>query len=106
MAGTAADFANGAPFARTAGLVGFRGFLNKTCRTREAIISYVSAHPEVAKIPIRRPLLLIGLPRTGTTLLHRLLSLDPVVRTLRNWECISPVRHTHSSPLFSRKLSC
>ena len=98
VAALAADFANGAPFARTAGLVGFRGFLNKACRTREAIISYVSAHPEVAKIPIRRPLLLIGLPRTGTTLLHRLLSLDPVVRTLRNWECISPVRHTLLCP--------
>ena len=69
-------------------------------------MSESSAETRSQLVRINYALLLIGLPRTGTTLLHRLLSLDPVVRTLRNWECISPVRHTHSSPLFSRKLSC
>ncbi len=37
-------------------------------------------HPEIAQIPISRPLFVVGLPRTGTTLLHNLLSADPAAR--------------------------
>lgn len=32
-----------------------------------------------------------GLPRTGTTLLHKLVALDPGSRVLRLWEALSPV---------------
>ena len=33
----------------------------------------------------------MGLPRTGTTFLHRLLSLDPAVRSPLLWELLNPV---------------
>ncbi len=42
-----------------------------------------------AKMP--PPLMVVGLPRTGTTLLHRLLSLVQDVRALRTWEVRQPL---------------
>ncbi|BCI55384.1 sulfotransferase [Mycolicibacterium litorale] len=42
-------------------------------------------HPEHADVVIERPLFVTGLPRTGTTALHRLLSADPAHQGLELW---------------------
>ncbi|MGE2714571.1 sulfotransferase family protein [Mycolicibacterium litorale] len=42
-------------------------------------------HPEHAGVAIERPLFVTGLPRTGTTALHRLLSADPAHQGLELW---------------------
>jgi len=47
-------------------------------------------YPEILDVPIVRPLFILGLPRTGSTLLHNLLSQDPACRWLRQWEVMSP----------------
>jgi hypothetical protein len=47
-------------------------------------------HPEILHEPIRRTLFVTGLPRTGTSLLHNLLSLDPASRPLLTWEAFWP----------------
>ncbi|MCS6806444.1 MAG: sulfotransferase [Acidobacteriota bacterium] len=47
-------------------------------------------HPDIRAIPIRRPIFIIGLPRTGTTLLHNLLAQDPSARVPRYWELLYP----------------
>lgn len=47
-------------------------------------------HPEIAKEIIRRPLIVVGLPRSGTTLLHRMLSQDPATRVPLTWEAMLP----------------
>lgn len=47
-------------------------------------------HPEVLGIPIRRPLIITGMPRTGTTALHRLLSVDPQFQALEYWLAATP----------------
>jgi hypothetical protein len=44
-----------------------------------------TAHPEYADVKIERPIFLMGLPRTGTTILHRLLHADPVSQGLEMW---------------------
>ena len=49
-----------------------------------------TAYPEMAETPIERPLYILGFPRTGTTLLHNLLSCDPASRWLRLWEGLYP----------------
>src|SRR5688572_17553154 len=36
-------------------------------------------------VPIRRPVVITGLHRTGTTALHKLLSLDPQFQGLQSW---------------------
>jgi len=42
-------------------------------------------HPEHADVPIERPIFVVGLPRTGTTALHRLLNADPAHQGLELW---------------------
>jgi hypothetical protein len=42
--------------------------------------------------PAKPPLYIVGMPRTGTTMLHRLLAADPAGRPLMFWESYSPVR--------------
>jgi hypothetical protein len=44
-----------------------------------------AAHPEHADVPIERPVFLMGLPRTGTTALHRYLHADPATQGLEMW---------------------
>jgi len=41
--------------------------------------------PEHADVPIERPMFVVGLPRTGTTALHRLLCADPGHQGLELW---------------------
>jgi hypothetical protein len=53
--------------------------------------AFVEAHPEVVDRPLDGPVVVTGLPRTGTTLLHNLLALDPGHRVLRFWEALHPV---------------
>jgi hypothetical protein len=43
------------------------------------------AHPEHADVRIERPIFVTGLPRTGTTALHRLLTADPTHQGLELW---------------------
>lgn len=50
----------------------------------------VVAHPEIADIAIERPIIICGLPRTGTTHLHNLLAADPALRYLPYWESLEP----------------
>jgi len=44
-----------------------------------------AAHPEHADVAIERPIFVTGLPRTGTTALHRLLVADPSHQGLELW---------------------
>ncbi len=47
-------------------------------------------NPRLAGEVIERPLFVTGEPRSGTTLLHALLSVDPDARALRFWEVMYP----------------
>jgi hypothetical protein len=51
----------------------------------------VDADPSIAARPLGRPIVVTGLPRTGTTLLQNLLALDPAHRALRLTEALQPV---------------
>jgi len=60
-------------------------------RNLRLLEGYVADHPGVAGVVLDGPVVVTGLPRTGTTLLHSLLSLDPAHRVLRFWEALRPV---------------
>ncbi len=60
--------------------------LNQRLRLRDDEVG----HPQVLSEEIERPVLIVGLPRTGTTLTHDLLALDPAARAPANWEYASP----------------
>lgn len=49
-----------------------------------------TAHPEILRVPLKRPLFIVGLARTGSTLLHRLMNHDLSSRVLLYWEMMYP----------------
>ena len=59
--------------------------------TRLKLVEWRKQHPAVAAQEIRKPLFIIGLPRTGTTILHALLDVDPANRSPLFWEVEYPV---------------
>jgi hypothetical protein len=67
------------------------------------------AHPQCLKNPIVAPLIVTGMPRTGTSLLHQLLSNDPQFQWMPNWIAMAPrVRQARSTwesdPVFRASL--
>ncbi|MDA1082124.1 MAG: sulfotransferase [Gemmatimonadetes bacterium] len=58
--------------------------------TRLRVQRALADHPEIREQPVKRPIIIVGAPRTGTTLLNNLLSLDPVSRPLLGWEALRP----------------
>jgi hypothetical protein len=53
---------------------------------RLRVIDYVKQHPEITEERVDRPLVVLGLPRTGTSLASYLLDQDPHRRSLLTWE--------------------
>src|SRR3954469_24730865 len=51
-------------------------------RSRLLIQDVIGRHPEILDIPITAPIVIVGLPRTGTSHLHNLISSDPALRSL------------------------
>ena len=48
------------------------------------------AYPSIARQEVCEPLFIVGLPRSGTTVLHILLALDPEHRVPLTWEVMTP----------------
>lgn len=61
-------------------------FVVTTLKARFAMEAWHAAHPAAAATPVTRPLIVLGMPRAGTTFLVNLLSLDPQRRMLWHWE--------------------
>jgi len=51
-----------------------------------------AAHSDVDSVPIERPLVVVGMPRTASTTLHRLLIRDPALQGLEMWLADAPMR--------------
>lgn len=58
---------------------------------RLRIEQYIKDHPDALEVSVDRPIVIAGLPRTGTTHLHNLISADPALRSLPWWESLEPV---------------
>lgn len=58
--------------------------------TQAHVARHMDAHPEIADISVENPVFIIGFPRTGTTLLHNVLSLHPDLRCPNLWELLNP----------------
>ncbi|ORB71438.1 sulfotransferase family protein [Mycobacterium scrofulaceum] len=77
-------------YQRDAGLTEFgskmnRFFLRGALVARLFSESAWKQYPQHADVSIERPIFVTGLPRTGTTILHRLLGADPVHQGLHLW---------------------
>jgi len=79
-----------------AGLVGIarlnlRNILLKHATSRLLIQDQFRKHPEIRDIPIEKPIIVAGLPRSGTTHLLNLMAADSRLRALPLWESYEPV---------------
>ncbi len=55
-------------------------------------------HPEIREVELPRPIIVAGMPRTGTTHLLNLLAADSRQRSLPYWESLEPVPARHEGP--------
>lgn len=67
------------------------GVLQTRLTNRLLVEDWYRRHPELAEIPVLGPVNIVGLPRTGTTALGSMMSLDRQFRGLRMWEQRNPV---------------
>ena len=72
------------------GFVNFFGQLSQWLKNRLLLTDLVTRHPEIHDIELLPPVVIAGLPRTGTTHLHNLLGAAPSFRTLPYWESFEP----------------
>ena len=76
--------------APTAGLTGVGNFMQRA-QVKSALVGRLlsqhgfDSHPEHVEVQVERPIFVLGLPRTGTTALHRLLTVDERHQGLELW---------------------
>ena len=68
---------------------------------RLRVVDYCRRHPEVGDEQIPRPLVILGLPRTGTSLASYLLDRDPLRRSLLTWEAEDSVPPSTPDTLYT-----
>lgn len=68
-----------------------QGYTVDNLANRLRLVDWRMKHPEIEHEPIVAPLFIVGLPRTGTTILHALLEQDPANRSPLFWEVQFPV---------------
>ena len=72
------------------GVVNFHAQLLQLLKNRLLLTDLLSRHPEIHDIELAPPVVIAGLPRTGTTHLHNLLGAATTFRTLPYWESVEP----------------
>jgi len=66
--------------------------LQSQLETRLRLVNEWRTRPErIAESPVRRPIFITGMPRSGSSFLHELLAEDPENRAPRVWEVMFPV---------------
>ncbi len=60
-------------------------------KNRLLLTDLLGRHPEIHEIEVVAPIVIAGLPRTGTTHLHNLMAADPALRSLPYWESLEPI---------------
>ncbi|HTW15421.1 MAG TPA: sulfotransferase [Nocardioides sp.] len=68
-----------------------RGGAVRSLRMRLRAQEWVRRHPEILEEEIADPVVVVGMMRSGTTLVQRLLAADPRLQCAYGWEVVSPV---------------
>ncbi|WP_330348225.1 sulfotransferase family protein [Streptomyces sp. NBC_00582] len=67
-----------------------QGHVRRHLTNRARVRRLLAEHPGIAREPVERPVFVVGLPRTATTLTHGVLSLSEQHRCPRLWELLTP----------------
>jgi hypothetical protein len=66
------------------------GMVLRNLENRLTVAEDWKRYPEIGREEILRPVFVVGLPRTGSTILHDLMAQDPDNRVPMTWECHRP----------------
>lgn len=83
------------------GPMGRMRFYNDTVRyavNRLRFHDLLKRHPEILDVEIERPIIIAGLPRSGTTHLVNLIAADSRLRSLPYWESLEPIPDPSQEP--------
>lgn len=58
----------------------------------------IEAHPEILEEDVSDPFVIVGLPRSGTTKLHKMLSAPGTVQKTLFWKLLNPAPFPHAEP--------
>jgi hypothetical protein len=72
------------------GIVNFHAQLVQWLKNRLLLNNLLARHPEIYDIELLPPVVIAGLPRTGTTHLHNLLAAATTFRAIPYWESVEP----------------
>lgn len=75
----------------TFGRLAVRNMLTGALSSHFSVLDWHRQHPALDQEQIDRPWIVIGLPRTGTSILSILLGLDPGNRPILQWEASAPI---------------
>lgn len=81
---------NGIEDMHAPGVVNFFSQLSQWLKNRLLLADLLKRHPEIHDVELVPPVVIAGLPRTGTTHLHNLLAAGPTFRTMQYWESVEP----------------
>lgn len=81
------------------GRVRFFGDMVRYASNRLRFHDLLKRHPEILDVEIRRPIIIAGLPRSGTTHLVNLIAADTRLRSLPYWESIEPIPEASRPPV-------
>jgi len=72
------------------GSLAAKTLFERTLYGRLKMEQVLADNPEIEETEIKEPVFIIGMPRTGTTILHAMMHKDPANRSPLAWECLLP----------------
>ena len=78
-----------------------RGDIVRGLENRLGLVELLKSNPEISEQAIKRPIFVVGPPRTGTTIFHDLLAMDPANRVPLAWETAYPLPPPESASYLS-----
>src|SRR6266704_4729307 len=69
----------------------FDDVVDAALATRMQVDEYIRKKPDVAEMSVKGPVFILGMPRTGTTMVSYLMSTDTANRSMLRWEAYNVV---------------
>ncbi len=79
-----------------------RSEILQALRNRLLLADHWRLHPELLQSDVESPVFIVGSPRSGTSILHELMAVDPATRTPAMWEMQRPLEDAECAPSVDR----
>lgn len=80
------------------GLAQLEAMVQRLLINRLRFAEDVARHPEILTENVADPIVVLGFPRSGTTVLQRMMSADPATQSLKFWRLLNPAPFPGEAP--------